>query len=93
MNKYKDEMLTMASFNNIIKIIESSMDDYLYVMDLQENTYRISPTALERFAIPSSSFGDASNMCMTFIYEEDRQMMANQLRYITEGKIKDYEYM
>ena len=38
-------MLSKVDFNNIMEIIESSMDDYLYVLDLQEDTYRISPTA------------------------------------------------
>ena len=44
-------MLSKVDFNNIMEIIESSMDDYLYVMDLQADTYRISPFALERYLI------------------------------------------
>lgn len=65
-------MLSKVDFNNIMEIIESSMDDYLYVMDLQADTYRISPSALERFAIPCGFFGNAHNRCMSFIYKEDK---------------------
>ena len=61
MNEYKDKIITKLDFNNIIKIIQSSMDDYLYMMDLQEDTYRISSSALERFAIPCSFFDNAYN--------------------------------
>lgn len=78
MKEYKDEMLSKVDFNSIMEIIESSMDDYLYVMDLQEDTYRISPAALERFAIPCRSFGNARNTCMTFIYEDDRGKVEKQ---------------
>lgn len=91
MNEYKDKIITKLDFNNIIKIIQSSMDDYLYMMDLQEDTYRISSSALERFAIPCSFFDNAYNVCMTFIYEDDRKMIAEQLRYIVEGKIKVHD--
>ena len=91
MEEYKDGMLSKVDFNNIIEIIEASMDDYLYVMDLQEDTYRISPTALERFAIPCSSFGNARNTCMTFIYEDDRGKVEKQLHYIDGGKIRKHD--
>ncbi len=91
MKEYKDEMLSKVDFNNIMEIIEASMDDYLYVMDLQEDTYRISPTALERFAIPCSSFGNARNKCMTFIYEDDRGKVEQQLHYIDGGKIRKHD--
>ena len=91
MSEYIDEMITKIDFDKIINIIESSMDDYLYVMDLQADTYRISPSALERFAIPSSLFGDAHNICMSFIYKEDRPMITDQLRHIGEGKIKNHD--
>lgn len=91
MSEYIDEMITKIDFDKIINIIESSMDDYLYVMDLQADTYRISPSALERFAIPCGFFGNAHNRCMSFIYKEDRSMITDQLRHIGEGKIKNHD--
>ena len=91
MNEFKDMLLSKMEVSNLIKIIESSMDDYLYIMDLQEDTYRISPKALERFSVPSSFFGDAHDICMSFIYQEDRQMVKDQLCYIAEGRIKDHD--
>ena len=50
MNEFKDMLLSKMEVSNLIKIIEASMDDYLYIMDLQEDTYRISAKALERFS-------------------------------------------
>ena len=51
MSEYIGEMITKIDFDKITNIIESSMDDSLYVLDLQADTYRISPSALERYLI------------------------------------------
>ena len=35
----------------LFEIITESMDDYLYIFDLQDNTMEISQSAVERFMI------------------------------------------
>lgn len=62
------------------------MDDYLYIFDLQNNTFEISQSAVERFNIPSNILTDMSNEVMNVVYEEDREMLAKHLADICEGR-------
>ena len=34
---------------DVIELFAPSMDDYIYIMDLQKNTFRISQIAADRF--------------------------------------------
>ena len=36
----------------MIRLFSLTMDDYLYVLDLKEDYYMISPQAVERFRLP-----------------------------------------
>lgn len=55
----------------MIQLFSPSMDDYLYVMDLEEDDYMISPQALERFRLPGDHFNHAKAMHEQFVYAED----------------------
>ena len=73
---------------DLIEIIAPCMDDYLYIMDLQKNTYKISQSAAKRFMMADHSFDDAMNNFLLFVYTEDRAMITEHLRRITEGEEK-----
>ena len=73
---------------DLIEIIAPYMDDYLYVMDLQKDTYKISQAAANRFRMSANSFDDAMNTFLLFVYKEDRSMITEHLRRISEGKEK-----
>ena len=70
----------------LFEIITECMDDYLYIFDLQNNTFEISQSAVERFNIPSNILTDMSNEVMNVVYEEDREMLAKHLADICEGR-------
>ena len=72
----------------LFEIITECMDDYLYIFDLQNNTFEISQSAVERFNIPSNILTDMSNEVMNVVYEEDREMLAKHLADICEGREK-----
>ena len=72
----------------LFEIITECMDDYLYIFDLQNNTFEISQSAVERFNIPSNILTDMSNEVMKVVYEEDREMLAKHLADICEGREK-----
>lgn len=55
----------------MIQLFSPSMDDYLYVMDLEEDYYMISSQALERFRLPGDHFYHAKAMHEQFVYAED----------------------
>ena len=64
------------------------MDDYLYIFDLQNNTFEMSQSAVKRFNIPSNILTDAANEVMKVVYEEDREMLAKHLADICERREK-----
>ena len=75
---------------DVIELFAPSMDDYLYIMDLQKNTFRISQIAVDRFMMSGNSFDDAVNSFQLFVYKEDRTMIAEDLQHIIEGKEKNH---
>lgn len=80
------QKLTKEQMEQIISIFSPYMDDYLYIMDLRSNYYRISAGAVERFMIPAAAFDDAMRIHATFVYEEDREILVNDLEEILAGK-------
>ncbi|MEI3229238.1 MAG: hypothetical protein V8S28_06405 [Lachnospiraceae bacterium] len=72
----------------LLEIITECMDDYLYIFDLQNNTFEISQSAVKRFNISSNVLTDATNEVMKVVYEEDRRMLTKHLADICAGKEK-----
>ncbi len=90
----QEERITAARFWSIINILDPSMDDYLYIYDLQNDLYCISPRALERFMIPRSQFHDVSGTCSQFVYPPDVKALQEDLEKIfnNEKSVHDIEY-
>lgn len=84
------KLVNEIAVEDLIELFTSSMDDYLYIMDLQKNTFRISQIAVDRFMMSGNSFDDAVNSFQLFVYKEDRTMIAEDLQQIIEGKEKDH---
>ena len=72
----------------LFEIIKDCMDDYLYIFDLQNDTFEISQSAVERFNMSKNVLTDAANEVMKVVYEEDRRMLAKHLADICEGREK-----
>ena len=72
----------------LLEIITECMDDYLYIFDLQNNTFEISQSAVKRFNISSNVLTDATNEVMKVVYEEDRRRLTEHLADICAGKEK-----
>lgn len=70
----------------LFEIIKDCMDDYLYIFDLQNDTFEISQSAVERFNMSKNVLTDAANEVMKVVYEEDRRMLAKHLADICEGR-------
>ena len=74
----------------LFEIIMECMDDYLYIFDLQNNTFEISQSAVKRFHISENVLADAANEVMKVVYEEDREMLTKHFADICEGREKVY---
>ena len=71
----------------LFQIITECMDDYLYIFDLQNNSFEISRSAVERFNMSKNVLTDAANEVMKVVYEEDREMLTKHLAtYAKEEK-------
>lgn len=74
--------ITFEQFKDIIDIVNQCMDDYLYILDLQQNLFCISQNATERFSLPSSQFGDATEKFSYFVHPEDLALLNKDLEQI-----------
>ncbi len=84
------KLVNEIAAEDLIELFAPSMDDYLYIMNLQKNTFRISQIAVDSFMMSGNSFDDAVNSFQLFVYKEDRSMIAEDLQHIIEGKEKDH---
>lgn len=78
-----------SQYRTVIDILNPCMDDYLYIFDFQENTYCISESATERFAMPGSSFGNATEIIGKFTFSEDYPLLLDDILRIIH-KEKDF---
>ena len=90
MDTYIRKLLKEIAAEDLIEVFAPCMDDYLYIIDLQKNTFKISQAAVDRFMMSGNSFDDAVNSFQYFVYKEDRSMIAEDLQCIMEGKEKDH---
>ena len=84
--KEKLEKISIKQFKNIIKILDTSMDDYLYIYDLQNDYYCISKNAAVRFLLPSAEFNNVKEHLNRVILPEDAAMVEEDLALICAGK-------
>lgn len=73
-------------YREIICILDQCIDDYLFVMDIDRDTYFISPHATERFNIPSNEFSDSLPAHRKFVYKDDLEMLLSDMNKMVSGK-------
>lgn len=80
--------ISLEQFKNILEILNPSMDDYLYIYDLQNDFYCISPSAVERFQMPTAQFNHVGETLATFVSAEDFATLAEDIEQVM-NKEKD----
>ena len=73
-------------FCELIKNYATCMDDYLYIVDIKQDKYYISNRALERFAMPTNLFTNVTESHRAFVYEEDFEMLQDDLNQVISGE-------
>lgn len=88
------EKISLDHFQYLTEILDPSMDDYLFIYDLQNDLYCISPSALDRFPIPGCQFSDVAGNCEKFVYPADVKTLQDDLAQIfnNEKSVHDIEY-
>ena len=69
-----------------IRQFATCMEDYLYLYDIPNDRYYISPRAVERFAMPTNYFSDVTETLRKFVCEEDFDMLQEDLGQMAAGK-------
>lgn len=91
MNKDVYGILGDLTAEILLEIIAECMDDYLYVLDLQNNKMEISQSALDRFIISETQMRNAKQEIMSAVYEEDRAMFEKHMQAVMDGKEKVHD--
>lgn len=86
----KIQGLTKEQVGEVIQLFNPYMDDYLYIMDLQNDSYRISEHAVKRFNLPAASFGDALKQHQNFVYAEDFPLLNEDFTLMVSGQKKKH---
>ena len=81
--------ITVEQFCEVIDVLQPCTDDYLFIYDVNDDYYYISPHALSRFALPSQCFHDVLNAHSKFVYPPDIETLQTDLSEIISGK-KDF---
>ena len=68
----------------LMEAISKSMDDFLYIFDIQNSKLELSEAAVDRFMIPGRFLDDP----LSAVYEEDREMLMKDLAEVAAGKAK-----
>ncbi len=87
----KLDRISIEQFKNVIKTLDTSMNDYLYIMDLQNDYYCISKNAAVRFLLPRAEFNNVEENLKRVIYPEDLEAVLEDVRQIQEGKKKFHD--
>ena len=59
--------LSREQLEEVIQLFNRSMDDYLYLFDIQNDYYSISKHAVSRFCLPNYHFCDATKAHNYFV--------------------------
>lgn len=78
--------LTIEQICEAINILSPSMDDYIYIYDLVNDFYYISPMAVERFRLPANQFHNVNENLETVVYPPDWPELLLDLDKLTSGQ-------
>ncbi len=85
------EKIRMDRFQYLAEVLDPSMDDYLFIYDLENDLYCISPSALERFPIPGCRFSNMAEACGSFVYPADVKLLREDLARIFHNEKSDHD--
>ena len=74
----------------MLRLFSPTMDDYPYVLDLKEDSYLISSTAVQRFRLPADHFLNSREVHRQFVYPEDLPALWEDLDRIRSGEKSDH---
>lgn len=80
--------ITLEQMEEFIDILNPTIDDYIFIFDIQNDVYCISENALDRFPIPSKQFDNATETIKKFVYAADCDILLEDLNRIMRKETK-----
>ena len=71
-------------YENVLKVLSECTDDYIYIYDLKNDFYRLSPDALVFYDLPAHRFANASEHILNIVHPDDKAMLVEDLGAISE---------
>lgn len=85
MNKTSNR-ITHEQFGKMIDTLNPCMNDYLYILDLRNDFYCISASAMERFSMECNRFYHTKENARAFVHAEDIDALFQDIDEIKQGK-------
>ena len=82
----KGQYLPIDKLRLAINVLDPCMDNYLFILDLKTNFYELSPSAVERFRVPSNAFYLTGDNLTNLIHPKDLDMVVQDLQEVVENK-------
>lgn len=82
----KDSRELFEDIKSIIEEFAPCMDDFLYVYDINNDSYYITEKALDRFDIPTNFFHDVVKMHGRIVHPDDIDLIMDDLNRVISGE-------
>ena len=82
----KGQYLPIDKLRLAMNVLDPCMDDFLFILDLKTNLYKLSPSAVERFKIPSDEFYLMGQALADLVHPKDLDMITQDLKEVVENK-------
>lgn len=80
---------SIRQFQNVIDIFNPCIDDYLYIMDINNDSYYVSPNALDRFDIPVNPFSNVVENLIRMTHPDDADLLMDDIKKLLNRE-KDF---
>ncbi|WP_407426721.1 EAL domain-containing protein [Treponema sp.] len=87
---YDLEHITSRQLEGIIHILNQCTDSFLYIFDLSNDTFFISPYARKLFDLPEEKIENAIQQIQKIVYKEDQASFRAEIDLVSTGKKSDH---
>lgn len=78
--------MSLEQISSVIEVIQRASDSYLFIMDLNENIYRISEKATKRFPFDDTVIENCTEVLKKVVYPSDYPMVEEDIGKCASGK-------
>ena len=81
--------VSISQFQDVIDTFSPCIDDYLYIMDVKNDYYYVSPNAMDRFDIPVNPFSNVIENLVRMTHPDDVKLLMDDIEQLMNRE-KDF---